>query len=145
MTYDAGPRSPPGLSFAPPYAAALSPVFDANAARVGVGSRRIAAASAKEFWFAASAAPPPRAGPLFAEESHAGLPDAVSSGDFRRGIAVVASSSDVCDLNLCVSESWLTESWLTVRLTRASLIAGASEVASRAQGAHFAPGCLFFF
>jgi hypothetical protein len=32
-----------------PNAAALSPVFVANAARAGDGSRRIAAASAKEF------------------------------------------------------------------------------------------------
>ena len=103
MTYDAGPVTlPVTLSFDAPlnHAAALSPVFDASVARAGVGSRRIDAASAKEFWLAANNAPPPRSGPL-AEESHAGLPDALSSGDFRRGIAVVASNDVWDDLNPC--------------------------------------------
>ena len=50
VTYAAAGPPPPGLSpLAYAYAAALSPVLFANAARAGDGSRRIAAASAKEF------------------------------------------------------------------------------------------------
>ena len=121
MTYAAAGPPPPGLSpLAYAYAAALSPVLFANAARAGDGSRRIAAASAKEFRFAASRAPPPtRPSRLVARESHAGLCDAVSSGDLRRGIAVVASNDDDDDVR-CLR--------VVAAPVAASVVGGASDV-----------------